>query len=202
MAGSMLRSISRHTLAAWPSDQRLLLACQSRATFSKVLSAACSCCLISSFLALGLMPSASRRRISSRFSRALASVIRGYAPSAALLSLPSKRYLRYQRLDPLGLIRRYSPWPFVSLYSFSRGYAVRAATSVIGMIWGSKVYRSEVTPILTPNYVGCQRMCPDGFGPKKKPFGFNFRELWTIPDVLVYLNGAEGRTRTGTPFDG
>jgi len=34
-------------------------------------------------------------------------------------------------------------------------------------------------------------MCPDGFGPKKKPFGFNFRELWTTPDVLVYLNGAK-----------
>ena len=40
-------------------------------------------------------------------------------------------------------------------------------------------------------------MCPDGFGPKKKPFGFDFRGLWTIPDVIVYLNDGEGWAQTG-----
>lgn len=47
-------------------------------------------------------------------------------------------------------------------------------------------------PILTtPNDAGCQRMYPDEFGPKKKPFGFNFMGLLTAQNVLVSLAGAK-----------
>ena len=48
---------------------------------------------------------------------------------------------------------------------------------------------------MPPPIPGLQRMCSDGFGPKKKPFGFNFSNLRTVTEVLVSLNGAEGRTR-------
>ena len=48
---------------------------------------------------------------------------------------------------------------------------------------------------MPPTIPGLQRMCSDGFGSKKKPFGFNFSNLRTVTEVLVSLNGAEGRTR-------
>lgn len=49
---------------------------------------------------------------------------------------------------------------------------------------------------MPPPIPGLQRMCSDRSGPKKKPFGFNFSNLRTVTEVLVSLNGAEGRTRT------
>ena len=90
----------------------------------------------------------------------------------------------------------------MSLYSFSRGFAVRAATSVIAINWGSILYRTELTTILTPISTGCQRMPSDESGPKKNPFGFIFSNLRTVTDVLEHSNGAEGRNRTGTPRGG
>jgi hypothetical protein len=45
--------------------------------------------------------------------------------------------------------------------------------------------------LTTPNDAGCQRIYPDEFGPKKKPFGFNFMGLLTAQNVLVSLAGAK-----------
>lgn len=143
IAGSMLRSISRHTLSAWPTNQCLLLACQSRATFSKVLSVACSCCLISSFGigadAIGKQKAdfiAFFARFSQRDQGICTACSSALFAFIAIFKIPAFGSAWFDEII--------YPKTISELVFFSRGFAVRAAKSVIAIIGGSKVYRSEV----------------------------------------------------------
>src|SRR3990167_2198559 len=79
------------------------LACHSRATASKLFTAATLADRFEDCLTTpGSTSLASSFRASSRLSRAFAKLTSGYTPMHSLFSFPAKRYLMRQDFKPLG----------------------------------------------------------------------------------------------------
>lgn len=121
------------------------------------------------------------------FASTLNSHVRICAKQEPLL-LPVEAVLRAQELCRLVVTNRYSPPSSASLWSFSRGTANRAATSVsTDAPWGIRP-----CPFDAPTRVGWDRCCSDAIGRPIIVRASEIETVWTLPDTLGRCVGGDG----------